>query len=125
MNCDDLKRSIFDYTEQRLPDASRADFERHMEECPPCGDLMSDVLKLSCREFVEFLHDYFEGELPAEQRSVFDRHMELCPPCKDYLDSYETTIRLEKCCTEDGEGVPADVPEALVRAILKARGQSG
>ncbi len=66
MNCDELRESVFDYVEKNLSDARRADFERHVEECGPCGELMADVRKLTCKEFVEFLHDYFEDELPAD-----------------------------------------------------------
>jgi anti-sigma factor RsiW len=120
MNCAELRKSIYGYVEKLLPAARRAEFERHVRECAPCGALMADVSRLSCREFADFLHDYFEGELPEEQRSVFDRHMELCPPCRDYLDSYARTIELGKiACREDA--LPPDVPEQIVRAILDAR----
>lgn len=122
MNCEELKRSIYDYTEKRLPGEARRDFERHVESCEPCGSLMADVKKLSCRDFVHFLNDYFEDELPEEQRTTFDRHMKLCPPCGDYLKSYERTVGLEKSVCREGNGVPEDVPDALVRAIMKARG---
>jgi len=124
MNCDELRKSIYAYTERQLSDAERAAFETHERACPPCGALMADVRKLTCRDFVDFLNDYFEGELPPEQQATFERHMELCPPCKDYLKSYERTVELGRlACADDGR-LPRDVPEALVRAILKARGQS-
>jgi anti-sigma factor RsiW len=124
MNCEELKKSIYDYVEKKLPEAERADFEQHMADCGPCGDLMAEVTKLTCKQFVDFLNDYFEDELPNEQRATFDRHMELCPPCKDYLDSYETTVELGRIACSEGDGVPPDVPDTLVRAILKARGKS-
>jgi predicted anti-sigma-YlaC factor YlaD len=83
---------------------------------------MADVQRLSCRDFVQFLHDYFENDLPGEQRAVFDRHMELCPPCKDYLDSYGRTVELgQLACNDDSKQVLHEVPDNLVRAILKAR----
>jgi anti-sigma factor RsiW len=121
MNCDELKKSIYDYVEKKLPDGERADFEQHEGTCEPCGNLLAEIRKLTCKQFVDFLNDYFENELPAEQRATFDRHMELCPPCKDYLRSYEATVQLgHLACTEDGQVSP-DVPETLVRAILRAR----
>ena len=122
MNCAELKQSIYGYVENQLSDEQRADFERHLGGCESCSALMADVQGLSCRDFVQFLNDYFEGELPGEQRSIFDRHMELCPPCKDYLRSYERTIELGRiACAEESPGIPAGVPDSLVRGILKAR----
>jgi hypothetical protein len=123
MNCDELKKSIYNYVENKLSETERGDFDQHVGDCGPCGALMTDVQKLTCREFVDFLHDYFEDELPNEQRATFDRHMELCPPCKDYLKSYETTVKLgQRACFVD-DRVPSDVPDSLVKAILKARNQ--
>jgi anti-sigma factor RsiW len=122
MNCAELKSWIYGYVELQLSAEQRAEFERHVAACEPCGALMADVQRLSCRDFVQFLNDYFEGELPGEQRAVFDRHMELCPPCKDYLDSYRQTIELGRlACADASKQVPDEVPDSLVRAILKAR----
>ncbi len=77
---------------------------------------------MNCREFVDFLMDYLEENLPHAQHVTFRAHMEECPGCELYLDTYRETVRLGKTCCEDPEGpVPADVPEALVEAILAAR----
>jgi anti-sigma factor RsiW len=77
---------------------------------------------MTCREFVEFLMSYIDGDLDADPRRVFEEHMQLCPPCGVYLDTYRDTIRLGKfACKEDESGVPDDVPDELVRAILAAR----
>jgi anti-sigma factor RsiW len=117
MNCADLRAAIFDYVEQRLPGPAREAFESHRRDCAACAALMRDVLALPCRDFVQFLDDYSEERLPAEQREVFERHMQLCPPCVVYLESYRRTVGLEQqawvACTE--------VPEELIRAILRAR----
>lgn len=81
--------------------------------------------QLSCREFVEFLADYLSGELPAEQIAVFDAHMAQCPSCVIYAKTYQESIRLGKAallCSE--EPVPAEVPDALIQAILAARKKS-
>jgi len=120
MNCDDLKGAIYGYVERQLPQDQRTEFERHLQACPVCEELVEHVLALPCRDFVQFLDDYFEGALRPEERRVFDRHMELCPPCLDYLRSYERTVELgREACT--GGGLPENVPDALVEAILAAR----
>jgi len=75
---------------------------------------------LSCRELVDFLMRYLDDELPEGERTVFEGHLEACPPCQVYLDTYRETVALGRCCGED-EPVPAEAPDALVRAILAAR----
>jgi len=78
---------------------------------------------MSCREFTEFLDEYLFGNLPAKQRAEFDKHLAECPWCVAYLDSYQKTIQLEQAAFAEPEGapVPADVPEELIQAILRAR----
>ena len=120
MNCSELKASACEYFAKKLSAEDHKAFEEHAASCAPCGRMIEAAKGMSCEHFADFLHDYFDGELPAEQSSVFDRHMDMCPPCKDYLKSYQTTVEL---CSEEGL-VPADVPEQLLRAILKARKES-
>jgi anti-sigma factor RsiW len=74
---------------------------------------------LTCKEFVDFLMRYLDGELAPDERTTFEGHLRDCPPCKVYLDSYRETVALGRGCADDP--VPAEVPEALVRAILAAR----
>jgi anti-sigma factor RsiW len=78
---------------------------------------------MNCREFTEFLHEYLFGELVAEERAEFDRHLAECPWCTAYLDSYKKTIQLEKHAFSTSEDAPppADAPEELIQAILRAR----
>lgn len=77
---------------------------------------------MNCREMTEFLMAFLEGELPDEQRRAFEEHLRLCPPCEVYLDTYRETVRLGRAaCGSDSEGLPEEVPEELVQAILKAR----
>jgi anti-sigma factor RsiW len=76
---------------------------------------------LTCKEFVDFLMAYLDDELPEGERATFVGHLEDCPPCKVYLDTYRETVELGRCCGREDEPVPADVPDALVRAILAAR----
>jgi anti-sigma factor RsiW len=119
MNCTELRAAICDYVERRLAGPAREAFERHRAACAACEALMRDVLALPCRDFVQFLDDYCEERLPAEQRAVFERHMQICPPCVVYLESYRSTIDLEQRAWVER----AEVPEELVRAILRARRQ--
>jgi anti-sigma factor RsiW len=76
---------------------------------------------MSCREFVDFLSDYLDGALSARERASFEAHLEGCEDCVRYLESCEETIRLGKEAFCPEEGVPGDVPEELVRAIITAR----
>jgi predicted anti-sigma-YlaC factor YlaD len=77
---------------------------------------------MNCREFVDFLMSYLDEEIEAAPRRVFEEHMRLCPPCGVYLDTYRDTIRLGKfACKEDASGLPDEVPDELIRAILAAR----
>ena len=74
---------------------------------------------MTCRDFAEFLLEYVEGELPAEARRRFDEHMAICPDCVNYLRHYTETVRAGRLAV--AEELPADVPDELVSAILKAR----
>jgi anti-sigma factor RsiW len=78
---------------------------------------------MNCREFTEFLHEYLFGNLSAEERAEFDKHLAECPWCVAYLDSYQQTIRLEQAAFSIPEDSPppADAPEELIQAILRAR----
>ena len=81
---------------------------------------------ITCRAFVDFLMRYLDGELPKSQSRVFEEHTSACPPCQVYLDSYRDAVRMGKeVCRSDDEGVPDDVPEALLQAILAARRENG
>lgn len=78
---------------------------------------------MTCREFADFMADYLSGELPADSRSAFDHHLGLCVNCQRYLAGYQEAIKLGKrAFADDDAGVPADVPEDLVQAILAAKG---
>ena len=81
---------------------------------------------MNCREFTEFLHDYLLGGLLAEVRTEFDRHLADCPWCVAYLDSYQKTIQLEQAAFSASEDArpPADAPEELIQAILRARSRA-
>jgi anti-sigma factor RsiW len=77
---------------------------------------------VTCREFAEFIADYLAGDLPAPHRQEFDRHLARCANCARYLDGYRRTIEMSQSAFEPGDAtLPADVPEELVKAILRAR----
>jgi anti-sigma factor RsiW len=77
---------------------------------------------LSCREFVELLYDYLLGGLGAERTAEMNAHLAACPSCVAYLKSYEASIRMGRLAlAASDDPVPAEVPEALVRAVLAAR----
>jgi anti-sigma factor RsiW len=77
---------------------------------------------VNCREFVDFLMRYLDDELDAPVREAFDQHLGACPQCVTYLDTYRETVRMGELCGGEDEA-PAEVPEALVQAILATRGE--
>lgn len=78
---------------------------------------------MTCQELIDFLIDYVEGLLATEARRPFEEHLAICPECQAYLDSYKTTLALERLCHESEE-IPPEIPEDLVRAVLTARRQA-
>lgn len=77
---------------------------------------------MTCRECLDFILGYLEGDLPADERETFERHLANCPPCECYLRQYKTTVAAAKAAfTAPEAGLPADVPEELIAAILKSR----
>ena len=70
--------------------------------------------------------DYLEDKLPQGQRRKFDSHLRTCPDCLRYLESYKRTIDLSQmACRDDSAKISRDIPEELVKAILKAREKQG
>ena len=78
---------------------------------------------MNCRGFTEFLHQYLFGDLPTEERSRFETHLAECPWCVAYLDNYQKTIQLAQAAISVPEVAPppAEAPEELIQAILRAR----
>jgi anti-sigma factor RsiW len=83
-------------------------------------------LRMNCREFTEFLGEYLSGNLHADVLVEFENHLAECPSCVAYLDSYQKTVALEKAAfaASADAPLPAQVPEELVQAILRARARS-
>jgi len=79
---------------------------------------------ITCREFEAFILDYLDGVLPQRQRRIFDWHLNICAECREYLAAYQRSIELGRAVFDQPEdGVPDDVPEDLIRAVVKARRQ--
>ena len=77
---------------------------------------------LTCRQFVEYLYDYLLGVLSPERTAEFNAHLAACPSCVAYMKTYEASVRMGRAALlPSEEGVPPDVPEVLVQAILAAR----
>lgn len=77
---------------------------------------------ITCAEFEDFIAEYFEGDLPMNQRKIFDVHLKVCTDCRAYLKAYRNTIAIGRAAFEKPEsGVPDDMPDDLVAAILAAR----
>lgn len=71
---------------------------------------------MNCREISEFLRELVAGELPAEVQMEFDAHMAACHSCVEFLAQYRQTIAISQSAFR----LPADVPDELVQAIMKA-----
>ena len=77
---------------------------------------------LTCRDFVALLFDYLLGGLGAEATAAMNAHLAACPSCVAYLKTYEASIRMGRLALAlSDDPVPAEVPEALVQAVLAAR----
>jgi anti-sigma factor RsiW len=78
---------------------------------------------MNCREFTEFLNDYLFGCLPPTVRAEFEKHLGDCPWCVAYIDGYQKTVKLGQAAFSAVEDAPppADAPEELIQAILRAR----
>ncbi len=65
---------------------------------------------------------YLAAELPPDTLASFQRHLSLCDNCQAYLKSYEATVKLgQRAFDDDDAGVPADIPDDLIKAIVDAR----
>jgi anti-sigma factor RsiW len=77
---------------------------------------------ITCKEFENFIQAYIDNELSSSQRSVFELHIRLCRECRDYLAAYQRSIELGRAVLgAPNQRVPAEVPEDLIAAILKAK----
>jgi anti-sigma factor RsiW len=76
---------------------------------------------MTCRDLTAFLDDYLAGELLPEVRTRFDAHLAICANCARYLMQYRQAIALGRQAFSGDDDLPADVPQALVDAILAAR----
>ncbi len=78
-------------------------------------------LMLTCAELDSFLVDYLDGTLAKPQSRKFRIHLRLCRDCRRYLEGYERSIALSQTAFNDPNGLPEDLPDELLKAILAAR----
>jgi anti-sigma factor RsiW len=77
---------------------------------------------MTCRDFADFLDRFITGELPAPLATQFEAHLGECQACRNYLDGYRKTMQASRAALgAQGDPVPPQVPESLVKAILAAR----
>lgn len=77
---------------------------------------------ITCKEFESFILDYTDGGLSARQRSQFELHIRLCRECRQYLQAYQRSVEVGRSVFLSSDTtVPDEVPDDLVKAILKAR----
>jgi hypothetical protein len=83
--------------------------------------LMMAAENMTCREFVECVGPYYDGDLPAHHQSAFATHLAGCLTCRAYLGAYEATVRLAREALKTSDEQQSDLPEELVKSILKLR----
>ncbi len=77
---------------------------------------------ITCREFEDFVLQYLDDELPARQLAMFQMHLRICRECQEYLAAYQRTVEIGRAAFKAAdEPLPEDVPEDLIKVILKAR----
>jgi anti-sigma factor RsiW len=81
---------------------------------------------MNCRDIIQFLMMYLDDELPENVKACFDMHMQMCPDCVHYMQTYQKTVEITKIsCQEHSHEQCAEIPEALVQAIIAARRSAG
>ena len=77
---------------------------------------------MTCREFAEFIAEFLDGALASAERQTFEDHLARCRNCARYLEGYRQAVALGKQAFVDPDAsLPADVPDELADAILRAR----
>ncbi len=74
---------------------------------------------MTCRDFADLLAHHADDALAAGAQQRCDDHMAICADCVQYLRHYTETVAACRLAVADEPA--ADVPEDLVRAILRAR----
>lgn len=74
----------------------------------------------TCEEVLTFLWAYLDGELEEGKRQEFDYHLSRCESCTAYLETYKTTIVLERAAASQEGTAPDELPDELVHAVLAA-----
>jgi predicted anti-sigma-YlaC factor YlaD len=75
---------------------------------------------VNCREALELLDDSLDGTHQARAGWRLKLHLWICRHCRHYLESYKTTLRLERAAFEEPAEAEPKVPEELVAEITSA-----
>ncbi len=79
---------------------------------------------ITCKEFEDFVQSYLDDDLADIKRTLFERHLRVCSECRDYLSAYQRSLEMSQAVFgSDDDSVSDNVPEDLIKAILKARKQ--
>ena len=60
MNCQEFVDFLMDYLSGELPEPQRVEFERHLNDCPPCIvylDTYKDTVKLGAQAYEKWSQD--------------------------------------------------------------------
>lgn len=77
---------------------------------------------ITCKEFEYYMPFYLDNELSDMKQTLFDRHLRVCRDCHDYLAAYQRTVEMSQAVYHlADESISVEVPENLIKAILKAR----
>jgi anti-sigma factor RsiW len=77
--CRQVVELVTDYLEGDLPEPLRAAVERHLSECPPCGDYVEQMRATAAalrQVRIESISPVARDELVAAFRSLLPRHEE-------------------------------------------------
>jgi RNA polymerase sigma-70 factor (ECF subfamily) len=69
-----------------------------------------------CPDLVPILSQYLEGDIGPDQCAAMEKHVAHCPHCQARCDSLRSTLALCRRSAQ-GDAVPADVQEAVRRAM--------
>ncbi len=87
---------------------------------------MSVMSMLNCHQIEEFIDSYLDESLSWRRRALFRSHLLMCRDCRSYIGAYKRAIALGSRVFDDPAGPPPDdVPEELVKAIMRARDNTG
>ena len=76
LSCREVSEFLLNYLDRELEDETQADFDRHLQMCPPCGHYLD-----SYRETVELVRRCGRSELDPEEKKKHG------PPPEDLIQA--------------------------------------